>query len=200
MNLAESTILVEPGEAEAKLAEYAGMIDSERTAEDQAIAMGYRAAARGLPVIRLSQAIQAGGFHADSGMPKIAVVRANATECYAHWDARDLVFADEPYNGRIQNRGALVGQHSVRVPVAQPPSHRRFTGYWESAVAIVPIIPPRHRPKLSRIRSRHVLWEAEWTRVPPKDPALIKHIRGDLWAVLAEWDLTDLERFVLSQR
>jgi hypothetical protein len=40
----------------------------------------------------------------------------------------------------------------------------------------------------------------EWTRVPPRDPALLRHIRGDLWVVLAVWDLTDLERLVLSQR
>jgi hypothetical protein len=34
----------------------------------------------------------------------------------------------------------------------------------------------------------------------PVDPALLRHIRGDLWAVLAVWNLTDLERYVLSQR
>jgi hypothetical protein len=46
-----------------------------------------------------------------------------------------------------------------------------------------------------------VLWEVEeWKRIPPVDPALIRHVRGDLWAVLATWDLTDLERYVLSQR
>jgi len=33
---------------------------------------------------------------------------------------------------------------------------------------------------------------------PPRDPALIRHIRGDLWAVLAVWDLTELERAVLA--
>ena len=34
----------------------------------------------------------------------------------------------------------------------------------------------------------------------PRDPALLRHVRGDLWAVLSVWDLTDLERMVLSQR
>jgi hypothetical protein len=47
----------------------------------------------------------------------------------------------------------------------------------------------------------HVLWEVErWELVPPTDPALIRHIRGDLWAVLATWDLTEIERHVLAQR
>lgn len=32
----------------------------------------------------------------------------------------------------------------------------------------------------------------------PVDPALLKHIGGDLYAVVATWDLTDLERAVLD--
>lgn len=66
---------------------------------------------------------------------------------------------------------------------------------------IVPLVPPRHRPKNSRIRNFHILWEVdEWTMVPPKDPALLRHIRGDLWSVQAIWDLSELERLVLTQR
>lgn len=191
-----TTLLIPPDEAEQKLAEYAGMVYEERTAEDEAIAMGYRAAARGLPVIRLSKTIQAGGFH-DNGLPKIAVIRANAVRCWARWDGDDVIFADGDLSWQA-NRGALVNQHTVRVTVASPPPPRGR--YWARGSAIVPLIPPRHRPKLSRLRSRHILWEAEWTREPPVDPALLRHIRGDLWAVLAEWDLTDLERYVLSQR
>ncbi|MGH3300400.1 MAG: hypothetical protein ACRDOK_01755 [Streptosporangiaceae bacterium] len=37
-------------------------------------------------------------------------------------------------------------------------------------------------------------------QVPPRDPALLRWIRGDLWAVVAQWDLTELERAVLSSR
>jgi hypothetical protein len=39
-----------------------------------------------------------------------------------------------------------------------------------------------------------------WNEIPARDPALLRHIRGDLWAVLAVWDLTELERAVLGQR
>jgi hypothetical protein len=39
-----------------------------------------------------------------------------------------------------------------------------------------------------------------WTWIAPEDPALIKHIRGDLWSVMAVWDLSELERLVLAQR
>jgi hypothetical protein len=196
MDLAPLDISAE--EATAKLAEYEQALYGERTAEDEAIAAGYRAAARGLPVISLQRAIASGGFH-DSGLPRLAVIGAEATECYARWDGSALVFADrDDFN---VNRGALVGAHSVRVPVAgddQPP-HR--ASRWGTARTLVPLIPPDCRPRPRRLRHCHILWEVdEWAMVAPRDPALLRHIRGDLWAVLAVWDLTELERLVLTQR
>lgn len=45
-----------------------------------------------------------------------------------------------------------------------------------------------------------MLFEAEWRPEPPKDPALLRHIGGDLYSVVAVWDLTELERAVLAGR
>jgi len=195
MNL--TTIDVPVAEAKARLAEYEGVVRAERSAEDEAIAAGYRAAARGLPVIQLSQVIAAGGFF-DDGLPRLAVARADARQCFVHimgWgEGRSvLVYSDER---QADNRGALVGRHTVRVAVP-PPTHRRR---WR-AHTVVPLVPPRHRPRPNRLARCHLLWEVDsWTPAPPVDPALIRHIRGDLWAVLAVWDLTELERAVLAQR
>jgi hypothetical protein len=52
MHLATLDIDVE--QAKAGLDEYTGALRIERTAEDEAIAAAYRAAARGLPIISLS--------------------------------------------------------------------------------------------------------------------------------------------------
>ena len=65
--------------------------------------------------------------------------------------------------------------------------------------AMVPLVPPPLRPAHA-LRNYHVLWEADWQQAPPADPALLKHIGGDLYAVLAIWDLTELERAVLAGR
>lgn len=201
MNL--PTLDIPKDEAISKLREYEQLLAGERTEEDTAIAAGYRAASRGLAIIRLSEAIQAGGFH-DNSLPRIAVVRADAQQCFAHWDGADMVYADDSLTAGGQsraNRGALVGAHTVRVPLTPPRGARAHTYRWNAAATTVPIIPPRHRPRLRRLRGFHILWEVEsWSPVPPHDPALIRHIRGDLWAVLAVWDLTDLERAVLTQR
>lgn len=195
-----ATFVITEDEARDKLAEYEDQLASERTVEDRAIAAGYRAAARGLPVISLARTIAAGGFFGN-GLPKIAIAPADAEQCFARWDgwsaSGDLIFADrDDWN---INRGALVGVHSVRVTIPgddRPDSRGRARGS-----TIVPTIPPRHRPRKNRLRRRYVLWEVEdWTPVPPVDPALLQHVRGDLWAVLATWDLTGLERYVLTQR
>jgi hypothetical protein len=192
-----ATFSIDPAEARTRLAEYQAQLKTERTAQDEAIAMGYRAAARGMPVISLSRTVAAGGYHRN-GLPRIAVVRADARECFVRWGSYgsgDLVFAD--YDSWRANRGALVGVHTVRVPVDNRPLV--VPSSWYAASTIVPLIPPRHRPRLRRLRHCHVLWEVEaWERVPPRDPALLRHIRGDLWAVLACWDLSDLERAVLA--
>jgi hypothetical protein len=194
-----AAIDISPAEAREKLDEYRGMIETERTAEDQAIAAGYRAAARGLPVISLPRTIAAGGFH-DNSLPRLAVARADTAECFARWDGSAIVYADR--DDISVNRGALVGKHSVRVPLAGddlPPRNTRRT--WRAGSAMVPLIPPHCRPRLRRLRGFHILWEVEeWTWIAPEDPALIRHVRGDLWAVMATWDLTELERLVLSQR
>jgi hypothetical protein len=185
-------------EAREKLDEYVHGLQGERTAEDEAIAAGYRAAARGLPVISLPRTIAAGGFH-DSGLPRLAVIGAEATACYARWDGSALVYADR--DDSMANRGALVGAHSVRVPLAPDDLPGDYRRQWRAGVSMVPLIPPRLRPRPRRLRHCHILWEVEeWRWVPALDPALLRHIRGDLWAVLATWDLTDLERMVLTQR
>lgn len=195
-----TTLEIPVEEATAALADYEAMIASERTAEDDAIAAGYRAAKRGLPVILLSSTIAAGGVF-DNGLPRLAIVRADATECWVHhtsWPGPpSWVYTD---GDNVKNMGAQVGAHSVRVPTDVPEPNGPGRQY-RRAKTLVPTIPPRLRPRRSRLARRHILWEVEqWAPVPPVDPALVRHIRGDLWAVEAVWDLTPLERAVLSAR
>lgn len=196
MNL--STIEVTPEEAAAKLAEYEAALSEERSAEDEAIAAGYRAASRGLQIIRLSDAIAEGGVD-DVGLPRLAIARATWPVCHVRWRYSggpngQLCFSDEAW---ARGRGALVGRHEINVSVAEPPTSPARRG----GVAPVPLVPPRYRPRRPRLANCHILWEVEgWTPEPAKDPALVRHIRGDLWAVLAVWDLTELERAVLAQR
>jgi len=66
--------------------------------------------------------------------------------------------------------------------------------------APVPLIPP---PILieeikHKLKNYHIIWEVEeWTPEPPIDPILLKRLTPTLFAVLATWDLTELERAVI---
>jgi hypothetical protein len=204
-----STIEMPVEDAKRRLAAYEQMLANDRTAEDDRIAAGYRAIARGYSVLRLSETIAAGGYF-PNGMPRIAVGRADSQVCICDrgggsWrdeGEHDFVFQDDRWR---ENRGALVGLHTVRVtvPFLEPTGPQRM---WRGQT-VVPTIPPEHRPKRRRLHGFHILWEVEEWRavrrrrgVAPRDPALLRHIGGDLWAVVAVWDLTDLERAVIAGR
>jgi hypothetical protein len=191
-----STIEMPKELAEERLKAYRELLKTERTQQDERIARGYRVLARGLPIIELSKSVMAGGFF-DNGLPKIAIARANSQDCWVYFEIDDLIYSiDSAQWG--DNRGALVNSSTVRVPVpGRPtaPGRRSYSGH-----TIMPIIPPEHRPKRNRLHLFHILWEVEaWDLTPPRDPALLQHIGGDLWSVVAAWDLTELERAVLQR-
>lgn len=193
-----TTIDMPADEARHRLDDYQARLATERTRQDEQIAAGYRALARGLSVIRLSETVGRGGFF-DNGLPRIAVARADSQDCWVHRDSRhELVFSStEPGWGGPRNRGALVNDTTVRVSVPEAPEID-----WRSRQGhtIMPLIPPQHRPRANRLHRFHILWEVEaWELVPPRDPALLRWIGGDLWAVVAVWDLSELERAVLAR-
>lgn len=192
-----STIQMPKEQAEERLKAYKAMLATERTDQDRRIQRGYETLARGLTIIELSKSIHAGGYF-DNGLPKIAIGRADSQDCWIETNGRDLIYYIENPRWREMNRGALVNALSVRVtvPEAQPYTSKKL---W-SGHTIMPIIPPEHRPKINRLHLFHILWEVEkWDLVPPKDPALLRWIGGDLWEVVATWDLTPLEQAVLSR-
>jgi hypothetical protein len=66
----------------------------------------------------------------------------------------------------------------------------------------VPSVPPQFRPT-GALSDYHILFEAEWQRVPPVDPMLLKqigHAESPLFVVLAAWDLSPLEQAVLRAK
>lgn len=204
MNL--QPITVEPALARERLAEYEKAVRDNRDAEDEAMAAGYRAAARGMPIIVLPNVIGAGGWF-DNGLPRLAVARADSTnvrvDTRGRWNGPPLV-SDLTYTDAdrvVRPNGRLVGANHVNVRVAPDDGPTSVTNQRFRGQTVVPHVPPRFRPRRGRLGRFHVLWEVEkWDPTPPVDPALIRHIGGDLWAVVAVWDLTPLERAVLSAR
>lgn len=156
-----------------------------QTAADAEIAAIYKRIAQGKIVIRALESIRSAGLDGQL-MPRLAICRADARVCYF-------------------NRGS--GQCEFRIK-RWPRSNDRSTVRmnWEElraadpdGQATVPIIPVHLRPKRG-LQNYHILWEAEWDRTYPSDPYLLRRFGGDAWLVVAAWDLTEVERAVMSQR
>jgi hypothetical protein len=65
--------------------------------------------------------------------------------------------------------------------------------------ALVPKIPPLLKPA-GDLSDFFILWEAKWEAVAPVDPILLRRVSESVFVVLAQWDLTPLERSVLETR
>lgn len=187
---------IEMPKAEAKAAflSYRKAVKERHNREDEQIMRGYRALAQGKAVINLRDAIAAGGED-EQRRPKLAVIRADAETCFMRRERDGAVYFHVQSNawwGRADRRKRLQFPDGTLSPWVGGP-------FSIDAHAIVPNIPPALRP-VHALSGYHILFEAEWRPVAPKDPALLKHLGGDLWAVLAVWNLTELERAVIGAR
>lgn len=193
MNTATMALKVDQYTARVKWAEYRRAVRANPQANDEILMKGYREIARGRKVIDLNAVIKAGGV--DSGWrARLAIARADEKRIHFYYDSWRPVFSSTPKWSAIGGKRAR-DRHFV-LP------HRTFdtpsldTLRAVDARAQVPMIPPSIRP-VHKIEGYHILWEANW-EAPPVDPLLLKHIAGPLFAILAQWDLTDLERAVMA--
>lgn len=204
------TITMDPAEAKAKAREYREAFRRSRRAEDEAIWRGLKALGRGHSLVDINKAVLGGGEF-DNGFPRIAVCQADALWCYLSRtpggdvcfvpnrpDAPDMPLSPQASRSTTYIRGQLSERHWGD----------SATPWWRDRCyrTQVPLVPPPLRPASAQtLRSYHILWEVEeWAKHtpprPPGDPALLRHVTGSLYAVLAVWDLSDLERAVLGAR
>lgn len=160
---------------------------------DHEIERIYRYIAAGKVVIRALESIRTAGCN-DAGLPKLAIARADARECYL-----SIYNSGEATMSSIRSpRGNTAASQFYKFPANF--FVRRDRSYGWSATAIVPHIPPDIRPARA-LQNYAILWEAEWSRLAPIDPMLLRRIgKGDMWLVVGAWDLTPVERAVLESR
>ncbi|MET0723385.1 MAG: hypothetical protein ABWY64_21535, partial [Tardiphaga sp.] len=130
-------------------------------------------------------------------LPKLAIAPADSKFCHLrlmHDGA--ATFAGTSDGAWRTKLGAV---RNIALPANSFPHGDRGWGN-KQAKAIMPTIPPGIRPARG-LPNYHVLWEAEWEPVPPRDPMLLRRIgKADLWIVCGAWDLTEVERAALSTR
>jgi hypothetical protein len=157
---------------------------------DEEIAAIYKRIAQGKTVIRALESIRAAGFDAD-GLPKLAICPAHMTECW--YQVRG-----GPANRSVRFGKRSPATHETRAVVRFDWPNAPETKGWDHC-AQVPLIPVHLRPKRG-LQNYHILWDAEWAKRYPVDPYLLRRFGGDAWLVVAAWDLTDVERAVMSSR
>lgn len=203
--LVEATISIPAAEAREKVAEYLRAVRDRHNAEDAAILRGYRAMAKGHALIDLPKMIRLGGVFEATGLPRIAVATSSHEFVHVERESRgSVIFQPEQWTNR--NRRKDVYRCPVgTLPKAKLDWNRAVNGShpWHGRMrAMVPHVPPAFRP-IHSLDGYATLFEVEeWAPDPtaPVDPALLKHVGGDLYAVLATWDLTPLEQSVLNGR
>ena len=192
------TIEMPVEEARQAFREYRQALRSAKTAtvnsEDAQIARCYKALAEGRQIINIMDAFEQAGED-DRGLPRLAISRADETRIKIrqhNWRNNEVEMGWEDLVGYRRANAAIQGR-LFTVPCSVREQRR------EDMYAIVPNIPPALRPPHS-LQNYHLLWEPRWERRPrpPSDPALLKHLGGPLYAVLATWDLTPVEQAVLG--
>lgn len=187
-------------EAKRLFSEYRAAVRARHNEEDAQIMRGYKALAEGHQLIDIRDTMERGGFD-ENGFPRLALARATDKTIWCelstqpgtfafHWDTNDWRHRCQRANGRC------IAFRSI--PVAEEQPQRAWSEHMR---AIVPTVPPALRPNIS-LSNFQILWEAKWEKIPrpPRDPALLRRLGGALYAVLAIWDLTEVERAVLSGR
>lgn len=206
-----ATIKMDRATARQHFLEYRAAVRARHNAEDAQIMHGYQAMSQGKQLIRLTDVIRAGGVH-PNGMPRLAVAQSDTDWIYCVRQPNGAVeFLPKQWvDGRMRRGISRFAAGTLPVDACRPdcdPSKPRYqhTGHYTNGHglrAMVPNVPPALRPNHA-LSNYWTLFEVDrWERAPrpPGDPALLKHIGGDLYAVLAVWDLTPLEQAVLGGR
>lgn len=205
--LKDAAITMDRTKAREKVAEYLHSVRDRHNAEDEAILRGYKALAKGHTVIDLPKCIRLGGVFEDSGLPRLAVATSSHEFVYVKRDQDGWVrFSPQgDWELNARRRKNVFRCPDGTLPVMERPVRTALRSWrnhpWEGYMrAMVPHVPPSLRPAHSLDGYATMFEVDEWALDPkaPVDPALLKHIGGDLYAVLATWDLSPLERTVLD--
>jgi hypothetical protein len=171
--------------------EYSAALRISRSQHDRMMKSVYGALSEGLGVINPRAAIIKAGVEEINHLPKLAICRADQATVFflrQHWQ-NEAFFSS--FSGKYllrSNQAAQKARHHTQI-----------------VKATVPIIPPEHRPETGRLEEYSILWEVEkWEALPrpqrpPGDPMLLKPLaQTGLYAVMAHWDVTDIEKMVLG--
>jgi len=182
-------ITMDPAKAKEAFQNYRGLIKRRHLDEDEILMRGYKHLSKGKQILDLVATMQKAGLD-HLNRPRLAIARADWENCWfignGGMASVHPTFQLGRYIDRRERRGFIA------VANAFPEQTRNVS----NIKAKVPPVPPQYRPKAA-LGNYHILWEPTWTTEPPHDPMLLKFLGQNIYAVLATWNLTPLERAIL---
>lgn len=182
---------MDPKDAIAKLDAYHTQLRRQASEEYEAAIRAYKALAAGTPLISLVDAFRQTGLGQDN-RPQLAIARADRHQVLVriHQDTLEFNTQSNPWHQKYT--GSLV----IYVPFQHHANPARLPhGY-----ALAPMTPLS-----SNLREYFVLWEVErWSDKPIHTSPdldhylLLHHIAGYLYAIVAEWNLTEAEQAITN--
>src|SRR5215813_10690555 len=189
MDVAEIT--VDKDTARQQFERYRALVRQRATKEDLAPMRGFKALSKGQQVIDLFFTMKKVALD-ELYRPRLAICRANAEKVYyRHGEKGDGTFSADQSWWRRASRLKYIDFPQGTFPTVLNTQIR-----WNTLKALVPVVPAHLRPAAA-LSNYHILWEPEWSEEPPRDPILLKRIARFTFIVLAQWDLSELERSIL---
>lgn len=167
-----------------------------KTPEDEYLLSMYRAVRRhNLRILDLRTAFTQTGVDPETGHPRLGFAASDWSNTYLDHDYAGLKFRGNNDFWRQSSTTPGAKYRQFKFPADIVPGLKLDI----RLSAAVPYCPPDIRPK-DHLRNYCTLWECEKWNVHAysKDPFLLKHIHGCLFAIVAEWELTDLEASLLG--
>jgi len=189
-----STIAVPRETAIQKINDIEALKPKQRTDEDDALLSVFKAVRKhDARVINIVDAFRQTGLN-ELGQPRLAIAPADwdLVNFEPTHDLRGGMFFQMKKNApwRVSESGLIrLPNDTFQMPIG---TFRR-----SRLKSPVPHIPANLRPKY-KLSNYHILFEVQKWEEYPVDPFLLKRITGNLFIVLAEWELTELEASLLG--
>lgn len=165
----------------------------------------YRLLAAGKVLVDVGVAIREAGFD-EKMRPKLALARADRKQVHFTWSGGTTGVFNCGTRGAWQPQFRHHVNFNRRHNVVRRYSDGSQFGATVEGFALVPMVPPDVSYCGRRPAECHILWEVEkWAdesllAEPPVDPYLLHRVGGDLFEILGQWDLTEVERYVMAGR
>jgi hypothetical protein len=194
-----------------KFREYEAAVRRSHAKADEVMTETFRALKDGHGVIHLASALKKGGVHNKTGLPKLAITRADEKIVYFRRNGSGGLYGATRRQAERVHQGSVNVYRQYVAPVGTFPSYQQMAqaagqsmgsfylpGFNDTHSAPVPVIPPHLRPTDARSKYQILFEINEWKMVAPVDPMLLRPLTHGLAVVVAHWDLSPVERLVMG--